>query len=260
MQKAISITLIVSQILGCSSNVINVQQVKSSKIITLAGNKVEMPKSGCYLDIGHGRICTGNHYKINDDSKWELIGSLDIIDKDNSIDIKSHKIVRIDPEKVTINHNVNSMESNNSKDETLETVVEVIGTVAIFALIFAGTYYGAKGAYHAPLIMPSTINQDVTPIHSATIKQSNMIQNQNPISSIGGDTYKIESTSTNSGDIQMRPSLDPDPSKVYRGSIDQTGSVQLRNLNGDTLRGDIDKTGYGRLTDQNGNSIPVRPN
>ena len=233
MQKIITSLLICFQLTGCFAKVIHVDQVRASKIITLAGKKIEMDKPGCYIDAGHGRICTGSSYDINKDSQWE------VIDED-----------------------VNEAENKNTQiadSKTMETVGEILGTVAVFALIFAGAYYGAKGAYHPPLITP-TIRGDVTPTQAATINQSNVIQNQNSISSTGGDTYKIERTATGSGDIQIRPSLNSDPSKVYRGSINQFGGVQLRNYNGDILRGNIDNSGYGRLIDQNGNTIPVRPN
>lgn len=67
-------------------------------------------------------------------------------------------------------------------------------------------------------------------------------------SSLGGST-----------EIEMRKKYDYDPSSKYRGEIDSTGSVRMRNMEGDILRGTIDNDGYGRLRDQDGNTYRVRP-
>jgi hypothetical protein len=60
-------------------------------------------------------------------------------------------------------------------------------------------------------------------------------------------------------DLIMKPQLDPDPSKKFRGEIDSYGDVRLRDLNGNVLRGNIDKDGYGTLRDVDGNIIKVKP-
>lgn len=72
------------------------------------------------------------------------------------------------------------------------------------------------------------------------------------------DKYEIERDPYNSNEIQMREKYNYDPAEKYRGSIDDGGSVQMRNLNGDTMRGTIDEDGSGRLRDQDGNIYRVR--
>jgi len=61
------------------------------------------------------------------------------------------------------------------------------------------------------------------------------------------------------GDIRMRNQLDPDPSQTYRGTIDEDGSVRMRNYDGNTLRGNIDEDGYGTLRDEDFNTYRVKP-
>jgi hypothetical protein len=61
-------------------------------------------------------------------------------------------------------------------------------------------------------------------------------------------------------DLTMRPQYDYDCSKRYTGTIDDDGSVRLRNpQTGDVLRGDIDSDGYGYLRDSEGDRVRVRP-
>ncbi|KJU82958.1 hypothetical protein MBAV_004855 [Candidatus Magnetobacterium bavaricum] len=57
----------------------------------------------------------------------------------------------------------------------------------------------------------------------------------------------------------MKERYNYDYSKQYRGSIDNSGDVRMRNYSGDTLRGNIDNQGYGRVRDYNGNSYRVTP-
>ncbi|MES0338362.1 MAG: hypothetical protein SFH39_18610 [Candidatus Magnetobacterium sp. LHC-1] len=63
----------------------------------------------------------------------------------------------------------------------------------------------------------------------------------------------------NGSDVTMRERYNYDYSKQYRGSIDNSGDVRMRNYSGDTLRGNIDNQGYGRVRDYNGNSYRVTP-
>lgn len=60
-------------------------------------------------------------------------------------------------------------------------------------------------------------------------------------------------------EIEMRNRFDPDPSKRFRGEVENDGSVRMRNLNGERLRGHVDEDGYGRLRDQDGNTYRVKP-
>ncbi len=61
-------------------------------------------------------------------------------------------------------------------------------------------------------------------------------------------------------ELKMRPQYDYDYSKRYKGTIDDDGSVRLRNpQTGDVLRGNIDSDGSGYLRDSEGNRIRVRP-
>lgn len=60
-------------------------------------------------------------------------------------------------------------------------------------------------------------------------------------------------------EIQMRKQFDLDPSKKYRGTIDEDGSVRMRDYNGNRLRGNIDEDGYGKLRDDHGNTYKVKP-
>jgi hypothetical protein len=62
-----------------------------------------------------------------------------------------------------------------------------------------------------------------------------------------------------STDIEMRKKYDYDHSNKYRGTIDNYGSVRMRDYNGNTLRGNIESDGYGRLRDQDGITYRVRP-
>jgi hypothetical protein len=64
---------------------------------------------------------------------------------------------------------------------------------------------------------------------------------------------------TGSTDIEMRKKYDYDPSNRFRGTIENDGSVRMRDYNGNTVRGNIDSDGYGRLRDQDGNTYRVRP-
>jgi hypothetical protein len=77
------------------------------------------------------------------------------------------------------------------------------------------------------------------------------------------DRYEINRDSFNTSPfgtgLEMRKQGDYDPSNKYRGTIDDSGSVRMRNWNGDTIRGQIDNDGYGRLQDQDGNTWRVRP-
>ncbi len=57
-------------------------------------------------------------------------------------------------------------------------------------------------------------------------------------------------------DIEMR---NPYSGDRFRGEIDRSGDVRMRNLDGERLRGNIDKDGYGRLRDEDGNTWRVRP-
>ena len=65
--------------------------------------------------------------------------------------------------------------------------------------------------------------------------------------------------SPKSQEIELRKSYDYNPANRYRGEIDTSGSVQMRNSSGDKLRGDIDRDGYGSLRDRDGNAYRVRP-
>ncbi len=60
-------------------------------------------------------------------------------------------------------------------------------------------------------------------------------------------------------DIEIKQKYNHDPSAKYRGTIENDGSVRMRNWNGDRLRGHIDKDGYGKLRDQTGNEYRVKP-
>jgi hypothetical protein len=61
-------------------------------------------------------------------------------------------------------------------------------------------------------------------------------------------------------DVKMRPQYDYDYSKRYKGTIDDDGTVRLRNpQTGDVLRGNIDSDGYGHIRDSEGNRVRVRP-
>lgn len=60
-------------------------------------------------------------------------------------------------------------------------------------------------------------------------------------------------------EIQMRKQFDLDPSKKYRGTIDQDGSVRMRDYNGNRINGNIDEDGYGKLRDNHGNTFRVKP-
>lgn len=61
-------------------------------------------------------------------------------------------------------------------------------------------------------------------------------------------------------DVKMRPQYDYDYSKRYKGTIDDDGTVRLRNpQTGDVLRGNIDNDGYGYIRDSEGNRVRVRP-
>jgi hypothetical protein len=57
-------------------------------------------------------------------------------------------------------------------------------------------------------------------------------------------------------DIEMR---NPYSGDRFRGEIDRSGDVRMRNQDGERLRGNIDKDGYGRLRDEDGNTWRVRP-
>ena len=62
-----------------------------------------------------------------------------------------------------------------------------------------------------------------------------------------------------STDIEMRKKYDYNPSSKFRGTIEDDGSVRMRDYNGNALRGSIDNDGYGKLRDQEGNTYRVRP-
>ena len=63
----------------------------------------------------------------------------------------------------------------------------------------------------------------------------------------------------NSTDITMKPQYDYNPSKRYRGTMDDDGYTRLKNSDGNTIRGNIDEDGYGKLRDNEGNTYRVRP-
>jgi hypothetical protein len=48
--------------------------------------------------------------------------------------------------------------------------------------------------------------------------------------------------------IEVRDRLNPDSSRIYRGTVDRDGSIRLRNFQGDVLRGNIDQNGYASQT------------
>lgn len=80
------------------------------------------------------------------------------------------------------------------------------------------------------------------------------------------DRWEIKESYPGSGgrysgstDIEMRKKYDHDPSNKFRGTIENDGSVRMRDYNGNTLRGNIESDGYGRLRDQDGNTYRVRP-
>ena len=77
------------------------------------------------------------------------------------------------------------------------------------------------------------------------------------VPAVAQDKWLIEQ---DGGDVKMRPQYDYDYSKQYKGSIDDDGSVRLRNpQSGEVLRGNIDSDGYGYLRDSEGNRVRVRP-
>jgi len=59
--------------------------------------------------------------------------------------------------------------------------------------------------------------------------------------------------------VEMRKQYDYDPANRYRGNIDNSGDIRLRNYDGDRLKGNIDSDGYGKLHDDYGNTYRVRP-
>ncbi len=62
----------------------------------------------------------------------------------------------------------------------------------------------------------------------------------------------------NGDEILMRNPSSPDPSKIYRGTINKDGSVRMRNYTGDHVTGDLDKDGYGKLQDDYGNIYRIK--
>lgn len=128
MQKIVSLILINTLLTGCFSHVLNVEKINASNIVTLNGKNVAMPKAGCYLDKEHGRICTGTKYEANSDLQWIAIGNID-----NSAT----------PE-ITYKDAVKQIPDNET--HYAETIGTVLGTVALFALVFAGAYYGGKAS------------------------------------------------------------------------------------------------------------------
>ena len=69
------------------------------------------------------------------------------------------------------------------------------------------------------------------------------------------DNWIIE---RNGDEILMRIPSDPDPSKIYRGTVNKDGSVRMRNYTGDRVTGDFDKDGYGKLQDDYGNIYRIK--
>jgi hypothetical protein len=75
------------------------------------------------------------------------------------------------------------------------------------------------------------------------------------------DRWRIEVEPRQNGfnrerDIEMR---NPYSGDRYRGEIDRSGDVRMRNLDGERLRGNIGQDGYGQLRDDDGNTWRVRP-
>lgn len=61
-------------------------------------------------------------------------------------------------------------------------------------------------------------------------------------------------------EVKMRPQFGSDFSKRYKGTIDDDGSIRLRNQQtGDVLRGNVDSDGYGYIRDSQGNRVRIRP-
>ena len=76
------------------------------------------------------------------------------------------------------------------------------------------------------------------------------------ISTAYADDWQLERSGN---DLEMRQRFNFDPSDKFRGEIDSSGDVRLRNYDGDRLRGNIDSDGYGTLRNDNGDRIRVRP-
>ena len=70
------------------------------------------------------------------------------------------------------------------------------------------------------------------------------------------DDWRIE---REGNDVTMRQRFNTDPSEKFRGEVDSSGDVRMRNYDGDRLRGNIDKDGYGTLRNDDGDRIRVRP-
>jgi hypothetical protein len=69
------------------------------------------------------------------------------------------------------------------------------------------------------------------------------------------DDWRIE---RDGNDVTMRERFNLNPSEKFRGEVDSSGDVRMRNYNGDRLRGNIDKDGYGTLRNDDGDRIRVR--
>ncbi len=74
------------------------------------------------------------------------------------------------------------------------------------------------------------------------------------------DTFETEQRGPYEGDVKLNygSSRYGDPIYGYRGEVDESGYVRLKNLNGDTLRGHVDSDGSVRLRDFDGDAYRGR--
>jgi hypothetical protein len=75
------------------------------------------------------------------------------------------------------------------------------------------------------------------------------------LSAVAEDRWEL---SGSGNDVELRQKYNYDPSDKFRGSIDSSGDVSLRNYNGDRLRGNLDSDGNGYLRNNDGDRIRVR--
>lgn len=234
MRRLIAHSLLVTQLTGCFSHVVNVGQVLASNNAVLNGKTFSMPKPGCYIDSGHGRFCTGSEYVLDSSQQWTF-------DKDIAGVVRQvyYKV----PESKIDWHDVG----------------QTIGAVAMLGLVGAAIYRGGFGGRYVPPYPendpPALVNAPNSP-RVGVIPSSTKIE-PSTRRSVYDDSITPSKHSSFDQEITIKDRSDP--LHRYNGSIDKFGHVTAKDFNGNTLRGDLDQDGYGALHDQNGNITRVKP-